>query len=110
LRELKEWIAAVNENMESLKKIEGDTKDLNNKSITRPLTVPQMVTWMLYAAAINNDIMKYRRYPMINLKTYTSFATPQKRSLNSVASPASSSSSISFSSSSSSSSSTNSYN
>ena len=98
-------IAAVNDNMDKLNIIAADTQDLTIRNITRPLTIPQMVTWMLYAAAVNNDIMKYKRYPLIDLSTYDYFKTPQKKKLNSIASPESS-----FSTSSSSSSSTNSYN
>ena len=101
-------IAAVNDNMDKLNIIAADTQDLTIRNITRPLTVPQMVTWMLYAAAVNNDILKYKRYPLIDLRTYDYFTTPQKKKINSIATPESSSSTTS-SSSSSSSSSSNSY-
>jgi hypothetical protein len=89
-------------------KIEANAKNLKIKSAVRKITMPQMVTWMLYAAAVHDDFSKYVRYPFVDLRTLE-YITPVKeeRRISSVrdtdASESSSSSSSSSSASSSSS-------
>jgi hypothetical protein len=105
---MKEWKKAIDENMSNLQMIASDVGNLTIRPTTRSVTVPQMVTWMLYAASVHDDFAKYKRYPTVDLNTYDLFITPPKNN-NKEAPNSSSSSSKSSTSSSSSSSSASSY-
>ena len=100
---MKRWNKAIQENLDNFKLIQSETPNLNVRVQTRLLTIPQMVTWFLYATSVHNDFTKYERYPLVDLKTFKYF-TPKKRVLtNNDMSPSSDTTSCQSSSSSSSS-------
>ena len=53
---------AVEKNTTNLLKMAVDFTNLKIKSIMRNISVPQMVTWMLYAAAVHDDFSRFVRY------------------------------------------------
>ena len=76
---MKKWNATVSENLRNLLQIAADTSNLHIRNQNRELNAPQMGTWMLYAASINDGFSEYERYPKINLKDCSFFTTPEAK-------------------------------
>jgi hypothetical protein len=76
-KEMKDWNEAIKTNLENLKLIQRQTPNMGIRLITKSISIPQMITWILYAAAVHKDFAKYARYPTFNLLK-TDYQTPTK--------------------------------